>query len=856
MAEEPASPIAFGPFQLLRRERRIVGPSGPVSLSNRAFEILLVLLDSPDRLVTKAELLDRVWQGLAVEENNLQVHISALRKVLGRERISTVSGRGYKYVGERPAEIAHEHEARSPGRESGVAFAERGNLPRPLSAMIGREESLAELLGATQKARAVTVVGLGGVGKTRLAIEAAHQLAGSFVDGAWFVDLSPVQDGSQVLGTIAKTLGIPVTGVDENGTSGLALELADKSILLLLDNCEHLIEPVAVAAEALLQAGPGVRILATSREPLEISGEGLVHLNPLECPPTDEDDPALIGSKSAVRLFTDRLGTSRAAMDRLSSTIIADICRTLDGIPLAIEMAASRASSIGLEALAAGLHSRLRLEMTGRRTAIPRHRTLQATLDWSANLLTPLEQTLLHRLAIFPGYFDIPAVLYICTKEETQEWEIAELLGGLVRKSLVASGNIIGGRFRLLNTVRAYAAEKLKASGEAPDLHLRHAQWTQRSLESGLAEWEHLSDRVWLDRHGPSLDDCRAALRWADMAGQEEVHAILAALSFRLWIQVGIPQEGLGGAQTALQRLPASASSTLQIQLRIAIAEMAAFCAMQSLALQTIAPALPACRNLADPYLLTIALTRAGFALWCQQKHGEAIAHYREAAEALKVLETPKLLAWATMATGLGRCATGDLAAGRSMCETALKMHRAAGEETGYRRSLLFFAECLFHCGDNETAISHGQELVRLFGGLGRSRYLGYALSNLAAYLLQEDRTGEAEACLVRAHDTILREGGTWLLCLVQNFALLAAQKGDPVLAARLLGYVDRKFSENADSRQRTEEIARERLFSLLEEMLPASTFSSLRSDGAIFSQWQVEALITGIMADSTPDCT
>ena len=729
---------------------------------------------------------------------------------------------------------------------AGPVPTQRGNIPAELTPMMGRDRALAQLLGLISSSRAVTVIGMGGIGKTRLALEAARRSASVLVDGAWFIDLGPVQDEHLVLGTIAMTLNIAmVDGATSVDTVGA--ELREKQILIVLDNCEHVIASAARVTEALLQLAPKIRILATSREPLGFSGEKLLRLLPLDCPQPGETNSAAIGSMGAVQLFAQRLQSADPtfAFDDSAIPTIAEICRRLDGIPLALEMAASQASAVGLDGLASALRSRLRLRMPGKRTALPRHRTLQAMLDWSGDLLEVPERSLLRRLAVFPGAISIAGAHAVCAETGAEEWETVERIGALVQKSLVAADNTAG-RFRLLETVRAYALEKLEAANEEALLRRRHAQWTLQSLEEGLDAWGRTPEASWLERYGAGLDDCRGALRWTNLKQERDLYVRLASASYRLWLQVGIPAEGLSHAEAGLRELPKSAPPRLEIQMRIAVAELAAEAAMHALALETILPALSLCRALGDRRSLTAALIRAGFALTCQERHDQALLHYREAAEAMEGLDEPKLLAWATTAIGMNRCMLGDVDAGIRMCETALEMHRSAGDDRGHRKSLLFLAECAFWCGNGEAAIAYGESLIGLLRGTGGQRSLGHALCNLAAYLLMQNRQEQARRCLDECHGTMSREIGTWPWCMIQNYALLAAEAGNADLAARLLGYVDCRFRSSADVRQQTERIVHDRLVDLLRQRLAENTLASLLAEGAAWGQRQADEAAVG----------
>jgi predicted ATPase/DNA-binding winged helix-turn-helix (wHTH) protein len=845
--------IEFGPFRLSRHQRALRGPSGELPLSSRAFDILLVLLDNPGRMVTKGELLDRVWPGLAVEENNLQVHVSALRKALGPGLITTIPGRGYKYVGDRPQllseslgdEAANGYVALTPMPPGSSLERHERRIPAAPTHMVGRDGDLQELLTVIAVARATTIVGMGGVGKTRLAIEAASRSESSYRDGACFVDLCPLLESSLVPTTIARALAAPLMQ-GEAPIDSVCRHLRCAEILLVLDNCEHVIDGVAAVVKAILGSTTGARILATSREPIGISGETLFQLSPLECPRSGETDPSAINRAGAIQLFVERLRSlDRAiAIDAAGLSATATICRQLDGIPLALEMAAARVPTLGVEALCAALSAGLSLRMTGERTAQPRHRTLSAMLDWSGDLLDAPEQSLLRRLSVFPGKFDLPAAHAICAEPASEAWETAEQLSALVRKSLVLADETAERRFRLLDMVKAHAREKLEQAGEVATASRRHAEWTLRALQSGLHAWEHMAEATWLERFASDLDDCRAALSWADKARNDDLYLDLAGTSYRLWLETGNGVEGLRHAQAALQRIAPSAAPDVEIRARIAVAELAANDAMHALAMEAIRPAIALCRAAGDDRSLAMALLRASFALTCQRSHEEAFHYAQQAALPLRQLDEPKLAAWATLVTGMNLCARGDVAAGIPMCDSAVAMHRAIGEDRAYRRSLLFFAESAFWYGNTRAAIACGQTLVQLLRRQGFVRNLDFALCNLAAYLLATNRSDEAKACLQECFKSILHETSSWPLCAIQNYAFLAALEGKLELAAQLLGYLDRGFDEGADRRQQTEQIIRDHLIDLLQRKLGDGALEKLSRRGAVWSSRTVEGAI------------
>jgi predicted ATPase/DNA-binding winged helix-turn-helix (wHTH) protein len=467
-----APALEFGRFRILTQRRQLLADGVPLELGSRAFDVLMALVEARGLLVTKDELMSRVWPGTVVEENNLQVQISTLRKVLGEDRgfILTVCGRGYRFVAEirstlaGPAPLPPLAVVPRPDRSGTEPLT---NLPAPFAQFVNRETELADMLGLVATHRMVTLTGPGGVGKTRLALEAARHLLPEFVDGVWLAEFASLSDPDRVRETVLDSLGLPP---DAQGLTPdrLAVALRPKSVLVVLDNCEHVIEAAARSAKQLLQAGSLIHILATSQEPLGVEGEHVLRLAPLGVPSDDDLDLEDALRHAAIRLFVTRVQAADPgfALDARTTRLAITVCRRLDGIPLAIELAAARAATLGIEEVAAGLDHRFRLLTGGRRTSLPRHRALGATLDWSYGLLSEPHQAVARRLAIFAGGFTLEAARSMA-RESLGECAVVDGVATLVAKSLlVADHSGAAPQYRFLETTRAYLLEKLAESGE------------------------------------------------------------------------------------------------------------------------------------------------------------------------------------------------------------------------------------------------------------------------------------------------------------------------------------------------------------------------------------------------------
>ena len=336
------------------------------------------------------------------------------------------------------------------------------NLPEPVSELVGREDVLGEILSLASAHRLVTLTGAGGIGKTRLAVAAARRLLPQFPDGVWLAEFSPIADPGLVPVTVAAAIGLDLGGGAVTAQR-VSQALAGRRLLLVLDTCEHVIGAAAALVEAVLRAGRDVRLLATSREPLRAEGEWVYPVPPLAVPAEDAGDADDLLRYGGVRLFVERVRAAEPlfALDRRVAGTIATICRRLDGIPLAIELAATRAAVLGVEEVAAHLDDRFQILTDGRRTALPRHQTLRATLDWSYELLSEPERVILRRLAVFAGVFRLEAASAVVASSEIAPAEVVDGIANLVAKSLVTMAGSTVARYRLLDTTRAYGLEKL-----------------------------------------------------------------------------------------------------------------------------------------------------------------------------------------------------------------------------------------------------------------------------------------------------------------------------------------------------------------------------------------------------------
>jgi predicted ATPase/DNA-binding winged helix-turn-helix (wHTH) protein len=548
--------LRFGPFELSIGERVLRHDGQMLPLGDRALDILIYLAERPGEVIAKQELIDHVWSDVTVEEGSLRVHVAAIRKALGdgqfgNRYIANIKGRGYSFVGT-VVPFAGSTESRKD------KLPRQGRLPvRPLM-MIGRETVIREVSDKLRDERFVTLLGPGGIGKTTIALAVGRAAAEEFSGHVYFVNLESLTDPRHVAGAVATSLGLALKSKDPG------LELADlvrsRKLLIILDSCEHVIEAVASLAEQLYQQTEEIHVLTTSRELLKVEGEHCYRVLPLDCPP---DGPAQTANAvlryPSVQLFVRRVA-ARAGSVVLTdeeAPFVAEMCRKLDGIPLAIELAAGQAAALGIKSTVSLLASRMGLLRLSHRTAVPRHRTLRATLDWSYNLLSEGERIVFRRIAPFVGHFTLEGARYVAGELGAGTGEIFDAIAGLVEKSLITTRiDETQAQYRLLDTTRAYALEKLEEHAEVDPISLRHAEYVIQQLES---QKEMLSAQPKVERVAAcswQLSNVRSAVEWSfGSHGNDEIATRLAAASTQLFMELALLIEWQAWAEQAIARL-------------------------------------------------------------------------------------------------------------------------------------------------------------------------------------------------------------------------------------------------------------------------------------------------------------
>jgi predicted ATPase len=719
------------------------------------------------------------------------------------------------------------------------AAVKTNNLPIVPTAFIGREHDVAEVKELLERHPLVTLVGSGGVGKTRLAVQVGTELLDRFSDGAWLVDLAPIADPELVSSVIAQTLGISQQEgrrVDES----IPPWLERKKLLLIFDNCEHVLQTVGPIIAAILRTAADVRMLATSRQALGIGGEQPVRIPSLDVPHAIADlSAAKVVEFAAVALFVARATTVDLSFALTDDTapIVADICRRLDGIPLAIELAAARVKVLPVPRLAERLHERFKLLTGGSRDALPRQKTLHALLDWSYDLLTAQEQLLFARLGIFAGGFDLDAATGVCGGEGLDELDILDLVGSLTDKSLVvADTSGEHERYRLLESTAAYALEKLSASGEREALARRHAEYFRDQALAADERYGTGSTVAWLAGVELELDNFRTALAWALTQGNDAVPggAIAGALGW-LWIHAGLTVEGRYWIGLALERVSDAEQPRIAARLRLALAALSTGQRKHDEAAQ----AMELSASMGDARGTARAQRMLAYALYQMGRHDEAPAAIEQALATSRACGDT----W-SVAACLGDQAIiarrGDFRAARELFAQALAAQKALGNESGTAVVLANLAELEFDDGHAEQALRAASESLEIHARGKNATLIAVGNINSAAYrIVLGELTGARESARKGLRVARQARFEPVIAIALQHLALLSVLGGDARRGAQLLGHVDAQYTALGLQRGPTEQWGYDKLMTALRETLSADEIAQLAAQGAAWSEDQ-----------------
>ncbi len=811
----PLSSLRFGEFELRPTERQLLAHGQPLKLGPRAFDVLVALVERRERLVAKRELLDIVWGPLVVEENNLSVQISALRKLLGPTWVATIPGRGYRFTA---PFLQDEPVASDVGAAPSPPGWTEDSLP-----LLGRELESQRLLALLQGHRLVTLAGAGGIGKTRLARACIEAVAGHFADGVAWVDLSLLSDGSHMLSSLALATA---TALPEGAsTAALTQVLGTRAMLIVFDNCEHLASTVAECARALLAAAPRLRVLVTSQISLQIEGEQVLRLGELALPATGSA-PALLRASPAMMLFERRARAADSSflLDDSGLQRAAHLCRQLDGNPLAIEMAAARAPQIGMSELAHRLGERLRLLRSDERDRPARQQSLRATLAWSYSLLTVNEQHVLQHLAICTGSFGLtalPALVQFDDDPTFDEFSALDALARLVEHSLVRIESLEPPRYRLLESPRLFALEALHRAGRIDAAQRRHGLALAALARRARGDVHNLTEQQFINRYAADSADLQAAHGRAVERGDAAVAAACGEAMSAIEAACSGISLRRSRMQAALSLLPLASDPFTRALLLNQAAPASSIAWPGVPRCEAAEQRLAAWQALGDrreSYLATIdlAVERA--------RVGDATAAARCADQAL-ALEDP---AWPPALRLAGAMLAADLAlylsddATVEAARTGLQRARTLAEATGDERRLLRvrfrLAEAATAAGRWPEAIGEGRTVVMQMLRQNRPLTLGMACANLCAALALSGDDAAARSSASQSWPLLQPNAYAGVLC--NHLALLAARAGQADDAALLLGHADAWYAANQSPQRQAVE---QRLLAVVWPMIDAA---------------------------------
>lgn len=850
-------------FEVLPLERMLLADGRRASVGSRAFDLLLALIEHRGRHLTRDELLDLVWPETAVEPNNLAVQVSTLRKLLGPDAIATIPGRGYRFavaLDETPAlgAVAPANTP-APAQSSPTTSAFKTNLPETFEALVGRDEALAALEALVDRHALVTITGAGGIGKSRLAQQLLHLRRGAWRHGVCWVDLTSLTEAATLPGVLAAALGIAL-GAGEP-SAALRTALAPLQMLVALDNAEHLLEGVASLATSLCDAAPGLRLVVTSQAPLRVAREQVYRLAALAVPPGPMPALQALGH-GAVQLFVERAraADARFVFDDRNVAAIIDLCRRLDGLALAIELAAARAPVLGVQRIIESLDERLNLLKGGLRHAPPRHRTLRAALDWSHGLLGAHERAVFRRLAVIAGSATLEVIQRIAADDDDtagaaadgplDRWDVVDVLSNLIDRSFVVlspeASDPERPRYRLLDSPRAYAQERLHEAGEAELMAERHAHAVGHLM---AAAWEtRWSGRIgvgaWKAGVQPDRDNARTALAWAIARNHLPLVLMMAPVLLFRGVAEGPETERLALAE-ALDRLLANEPVARSHLLTRTALTLFWFRRQPRRGLAEAPRVIALAREMGNRFVL--------YLLWSTVSHNAARIGDRElTASSLAEMHAvedpawpPSRLYWGAEAeaicVGLG-VEEGSAAACLPLWHRAIELARAAGDDVSRVGANL--ADAQLAANEVEAAVASGRALVSSLQQTREDGVLVYARLNLVGALLRQDDIASAR---------LVAEAG-WPLAIdfdlrayyADYLGLLAALEGRYAAAVRLAGYATAAYRRKDMPRWPNEAQAAERSAALARSALDAVEIERLAAEGALLRDAQIAGLAFG----------
>ena len=668
-----------------------------------------------------------------------------------------------------------------------------GYLPVPLNCFIGREREIKQIKELLTTAHLLTLTGPGGCGKTRLALQTATDLRDAFADGVCWVELAALGESFLIPQTIAMALDIPGQAKDSL-IETIANALRSRDLLLVLDNCEHLITACAQVVESLLQHCSTLRILATSREALTISAETVFPVPSLRFPDTFHLPPVdSMVNYEAVRLFIERARSVQPSFTLTQETVgaVAHICRRLDGIPLAIELAAVRVKMLSLEQIVTRLEASYQLLSRGSRTALPRQQTLRATMDWSYSLLSEQEQRVFWRLSVFSGGFPLGAAEAVCADEDIRADEIFDVLSHLVDKSLVLvqMGNREV-RYRLLETLRQYALDKLREEGEEEPVRQRHRDWFLALAEEAAPALLGKQQVRWYNVLEREHDNLRTALRWSIDRNDDQPSARLGAALWRFWLLRGHLNEGRHWLEQALAQVPER--TVLRAEVLHAVGALASRQDDYARAYTLLEESIEICRTFKDTQGIAYALVSLSLLAHKQGDYVRATTYSEEYLPLLQQLGDKRATALTLSNLGMTVFYQGDDRRASALCEESLTLYRELGESRGIASSLTNLAMLLLPRGDYERASTLCQESLLLRQELGDKGGRAHTLTLLGRVALSQGDDERAVA-LYQESLSLQQELGDrgGIAAALERLAEVAGERGFLSEAVRLHGAVE-----------------------------------------------------------------
>jgi predicted ATPase/DNA-binding winged helix-turn-helix (wHTH) protein len=808
--------IRVGSFELYPSERLLKVAGKPVELGSRAFDVLLVLVEHHGRLVTKATLLERVWPRLVVDENNIPTQIASLRRALGVGAIRTVQGFGYRLDLDVSGKSKGQQPIESPPAQLPRFTIQRRAWPNRFGALVGRHDDLRNVQDALGRSCLVTIVGIAGVGKTRLAQEVlATEVEKPGAAVAW-VSLASLDHMARVPSAIAVALGISLPdGVDEFAALHQAIENAP--LLLILDSAEHLSDSLVMPLTELILQTRGLRVLVTSQAPLGIAGELVYRLAALPVPSANLS-PEHAKEYAAIEFFAQRAAASdrNFALSAANTSLVAAICRRLDGIPLALELAAARAPALGLATLLARLDDRFRLLKAAGRPVDLRHGTLHAAFDWSYGLLAPNEQRVFNRLGTFAGSFSLTTAAACVAEGDVDTSEAMDLIGRLVDRSLVTALAVDPPRYALLETARYYALERLKANGELETARGRMAATILRLLDTAYEEYWSLDEEIWLHRYEHELENVRAAMEWSTLNDRELAVALFGS-AWPLLVETDLHAE----ARTRYLQVLTLLSDALpkgrigRFWEAIATYDSARQCDRARYAAELAAAMHGAAGDTQSHYYALMQLASN----W-RVDSDAARATFHTARHLEEPAWPARLLAFGALTAGGLLMSAGQFAEARAAYQRAVKFALTMSERQALIASVNL-VELDIACGNMAAALQLGRPLALSLQHLGRRETLFELLSHMFSALLMAGEIQEARATGKELYDLALRLDASKLYMVLDAMALLACEAGNDEVAARIIVCADAAHEAHGQTRRRAaEERIRIAVTAILDERL------------------------------------